>query len=96
MRSAIEAGDEELVTTAAPPERWLTPTQAKLRYGLVCLVRTEEGRRALVRISSYRAPRQKEGKRPYRRWYGLDLLAFFQQRLRREVRIFQVLGGGCC
>jgi hypothetical protein len=96
VRQTIEEQGEELVEEGEAPPEWLSPTKSDLRYGEVCIVRAPDGTRTLVRVCGYRAPQRDGEKRPYRRWFGLDLLAFLRGGVRREVRIASVLKGSRC
>ena len=102
MQASIEAqgrrpAPAETSVRRATTEEWLSPTKMGLRYGEVCIAQTPDGAAALVRITSYRAPVSRPaGKRPYRRWHGIDLLAFLATGTRRELRIAQVLKGSRC
>lgn len=94
--------DRPVLPDAPAPHRrtqevWLSPTKMGLRYGEVCAARTAEGALTLVRISGYRAAANRSpDKRAYRRWHGIDLVAFLMSGVRHEIRIAQVLKRSRC
>jgi len=73
---------------APAPARWLTPSDAGVKYSDVWICRNASGEVVLVHANSYRPPPgTRRGERRQKRWYGTDILK------NTEVRIVKVLEG---